>query len=241
MSVSEHPSSSNSNPWFGLSMGLFGLIVGYALAGVLPGGVGSSVNLPAQVPQNNDAVPSPSPPAPPADNVPKVDPKVDHIRGNAKAIISIIEYSDFECPFCQRHHPTMQQVLKEYGDDVNWVYRHFPLGFHQNAEPAALASECANEFGGNDGFWKFTDLIFEKGFDFAAHAKELGFDAAKFDDCVKSGKYKQHVQDDMSGGSGAGVDGTPGNIVLNNKTGKAELVSGAQPLANFKAAIDRLK
>ena len=224
--------STGGNPWFAVTLGLLGLIVGYSAAS-FQGGSGGSPSPIAQVPS------APLPP-PPAGDVPPIDSSVDHIRGDVDADIFVIEYSDFECPFCKRHHPTMQQLVDDYDGKVAWVYRHFPLGFHQNAEPAALASECAADLGGNDGFWKFTDLIFEKGFDFSAHAKEIGLNEKKFADCVSSGKFKQKVQDQMNGGSQAGVDGTPGSIVYNAKTKKGELVSGAQPVQNFKTVIDRM-
>lgn len=237
MSSVEAPSSwsvKGGNPWFAVTLGLLGLMVGYSAANFQGG---SPIPSPvAQVP----SAPLPPPPTPPAGDVPPVDPSVDHIRGSEKADLFVIEYSDFECPFCQRHHPTMQQLVKDYDGKVAWVYRHFPLSFHQNAEPAAIASECANELGGNDAFWQFADLIFAKGFDFAAHAKEIGLNEAKFKACVDSGKFKQFVQDQMNGGSQAGVDGTPGNIVYNPATKKGELVSGAQPVQNFKTVIDRM-
>lgn len=97
-------------------------------------------------------------------SVPAIDFSRDHIRGNKKAKVVVIEYSDFQCPFCQRVHPTYKQILETYGDDVMWVYRHFPLSFHPKAMPAALASECAYEQGGNDAFWKFADELFVSSF-----------------------------------------------------------------------------
>ena len=85
----------------------------------------------------------------------------DHILGNLNAPVKLIEYSDLQCPFCGRFHPTMQRVVKEYGDQVAWVYRHFPLeSIHPNARPLANASECAANLGGNDSFWKFVDAVF---------------------------------------------------------------------------------
>ncbi|MDZ4231730.1 MAG: DsbA family protein, partial [Candidatus Pacearchaeota archaeon] len=86
----------------------------------------------------------------------------DHIRGNSSAEVTIIEYSDLECPFCKQFHPTMQQVLSEYGDKVRWVYRHFPLDqIHPQARPGAEASECVAEQKGDEGFWTFADYVFD--------------------------------------------------------------------------------
>ncbi|MEK7563151.1 MAG: thioredoxin domain-containing protein [Patescibacteria group bacterium] len=245
-------SPPTNNPWFGISMGLVGIIVGFGVARWQNGSVPVAANTPpAQVAQ----VPTPPAPQQPpesttAQNLPPVDAKTDHIRGDiTKATVAVVEYSDFECPFCQRHHPTMQQIVDAYGDDVVWVYRHFPLSFHANAQKEAEASECANELGGNDAFWKYTDAIFERttaggtGFpleNLAPLAKELGLDEAKFQSCLDSGKYAKHVQDDMSGGSAAGVNGTPGNIVVNLKTDENRIISGAQPFNVFKSAIDAL-
>ncbi|PIR52121.1 disulfide bond formation protein DsbA [Candidatus Peregrinibacteria bacterium CG10_big_fil_rev_8_21_14_0_10_49_16] len=231
---------NRSNPWFGISMGLLGLIVGYALATVFGGGLSlPSAKIPAQVAQDPTAIPSAPPPPPPVGDVPEVTDE-DHVRGDRGATISVIEYSDFECPFCQRHHSTMVQLL-EQEDDVNWVYRHFPLQFHPNALPAAHASECVSELGGNDAFWQFADLIFEKGFDFEAHVKEIGLNVDAFSDCQESGKYNDLIDAQMAAGGAAGVDGTPGNIVYNNETGEAQIVSGAQPLSSFTSAVSALR
>lgn len=170
----------------------------------------------------------------------------DHVRGNKNAKLTWIEYSDMECPFCKRFHPTMLQMMQEYGGKIKWVYRHFPLSFHQNAQKEAEASECANELGGNDAFWKYTDAILERttsnGTGFALNAlvplaKELGLNERKFKDCLDNGKYAQHVADDMSGGSAAGVNGTPGSFLI-GKDGKAQFISGALPYESIKAVID---
>ncbi len=86
----------------------------------------------------------------------------EHIRGNLNAPVTIVEFSDFECPFCRRFHPTAQQALAEYGDRVRWVYKHFPIDqIHPQARPAAEVSECIAEQKGNEGFWQFADIIFE--------------------------------------------------------------------------------
>lgn len=94
-----------------------------------------------------------------ADNVPPVTDD-DHIFGDKDAPVKIVEYSDFECPFCASVHPTLKQLVVDYDGDVAWVYRHYPLDFHPNAQPAAEASECIAELGGNDEFWEFSDYIF---------------------------------------------------------------------------------
>ena len=236
-------SESSSTNWFGISMVLIGVIVGYGVA--MSGGSGApTAKAPtAAVAPTPTPTPSAPPAAPEAKDVVPVDPKEDYIRGNPKALISIIEYSDFECPFCARHHPTMQAMV-DNNDDVNWVYRHFPLSFHPNAAITSEGSECAGELGGNDAFWKFTDLVFEKGAkkeNLVGYAEEAGLDAGKFQDCLDSGKYTQKVKDQMAGGSAGGVTGTPGNIVINNKTGETRLVSGAQPESAFQAAVDALR
>jgi len=221
-------------------MALVGVIFGYGIA------TSTSASAPAPSPAPTAAAPSaPSAPAaaPTAKDVIPVDVKTDHILGDVKAPITVIEYSDYECPFCSRHHPTLQKLV-EQNDDVNWVYRHFPLGFHPNATPLAEASECVADLGGNDAFWKFTDEIFTKGADatkIEEYANEAGVDGAAVQKCVDDGKFSQLVKDQMAGGSAGGVSGTPGNIVINNKTGDTRLVSGAQPISAFEAAVEALR
>ncbi len=197
----------------------------------------------AQAPQPN--VPSQPTAQAPSGAVPPLT-NSDHVRGNKNAQLTWIEYSDFECPFCKRFHPSMLQMMKEYGDKIKWVYRHFPLSFHQNAAKEAEATECANELGGNDAFWKYADAILERttsngtGFSLDALvplAKELGLNESKFKSCLDSGKYAAHVQQDESGGQSAGVNGTPGSFLI-GKDGKAQLISGALPYEQIKAAID---
>jgi len=182
-------------------------------------------------------------------NAEKVTPvsDSDHVRGNKDAKIALIEYSDAECPFCKRFHPTMQEILKEYGDKVKWVYRHFPLSFHANAQKEAEASECVAEFGDNDKFWEYIDKIFERttsnGTGFALDqlgplAAEVGVDQNKFQNCLDSGKYEKLVKDQMADGTKAGVNGTPSTFVVNAK-GESQIVVGAQPKEAIKTIIDQ--
>lgn len=181
----------------------------------------------------------------PSGKVPEVT-DADHIRGNKDASVTFIEYSDFECPFCKRFEPTMQQMEEEYGDQVAIVYRHYPLSFHANAQKEAEATECANDLGGNDAFWEYHDAILDRttsggtGFaldDLVPLAKELGLDESKFKDCLDTDKFAQHVKDDMAGGAAAGITGTPGSILI-DASGSSQLLSGAVPFATIKSALD---
>lgn len=244
-SVPSTPSPGNppvSNPWFAVSIGLLGIIIGFSLGkwriGDFPLLAGSP---PSQIAQ----VPTPPPPPSPSpvvsfENVPAVDRAKDHIRGNPNAEVAIVQYSDYECPFSKRVQATYQQIAESYGDKVAVIFRHFPLGFHQNAEPAAIAAECAASLGGNDAFWKFNDKVFATQGEWAyeKYAQEIGLDAAKFKECIDGGKWKQFVQDQLNGGSKAGVSGTPSNFILNLKKKTVTEVGGAQPFENFKSAID---
>jgi protein-disulfide isomerase len=197
--------------------------------------------------QPGDANQPPPQPTQNLEAMPKVTDK-DHIRGSKDADVVLVEYSDLECPFCKNFHGTMQQVMKEYGDTVAWVYRNYPLGFHQNAQKEAEAAECAAQLGGNDAFWKYTDTIFERttsnGTGFALDAlvplaEELGLNGSQFKECLDSGKYAQHVKDDMAGGTKTGISGTPGTVIV-AKNGKKDFVGGAYPFDAVKAQIDAL-
>jgi protein-disulfide isomerase len=183
-----------------------------------------------------------------ADNVPKVT-KEDWVKGDRNAQVALIEYSDLECPFCKQFHPTAQKVVDEYKGKVMWVFRHYPLAFHANAQKEAEAAECAGSLGSNDTFWKFIDRIYERttatGTGFALDAlaplaKELGLNEAKFKECLDSGKMAEKVKTQMDGGTQAGVNGTPGNILLHIKSGKTMLIPGAVPFEQIKASIDQL-
>jgi protein-disulfide isomerase len=165
----------------------------------------------------------------------------DHVRGDRNADIVLIEYSDYQCPFCKQFHPTMQKVLDEYGDKVAWVYRHFPLDqIHPKARPSAEASECVAELGGEDAFWAFTDTLFAdqtKLDDLAAAAVSAGVSKSAFEACVASGRAKDKVEESYQGGITAGITGTPGNLVLNSNGG-AWLIPGALPFESVKATIE---
>jgi len=174
----------------------------------------------------------------------------DHIRGNPNAPVKIVEYSDMECPFCKRFHETMKQATTEYGDQVAWVYRHFPLDqLHSKARKEAVATECAAEQGGNTAFWKYMDRWFEltpsnnqTDIDTVLPqiAKEIGLDGTKFASCLASKKYDAHVEEDVQNATATGGNGTPWSIVV-GKNGKQYPLSGAQPLEAVKQLIDLAK
>jgi len=168
----------------------------------------------------------------------------DHIRGDVAAPITLLEYSDLECPYCQSVHPTLQQLVDDYEGKVRWVYRHFPLeSIHSQARPAAIASECVAELGGGNAFWAFVDGIFEDQKTnlpaMRAVALATGVNASAYDTCVASGKYTQVVDDDIADGVKAGTTGTPHTLVLGPDGAIVPLV-GAQPLGAFKAVIDEM-
>ncbi|MCR4314482.1 MAG: DsbA family protein [Candidatus Uhrbacteria bacterium] len=184
------------------------------------------------------AAPAEAIPTPTATGVPTVT-ESDHIRGNKDAAITIIEYSDFECPFCGRFHPTMLQVMEEYTDSVRWVFRHFPLSFHPEAMPAANAAECASEQG---KFWEYADALFENQTSlgseyFATLASDLGLNTSQWQDCYDTSKYQDVIEAQAQAGGAAGVSGTPGSFVI-DKDGNAIPIKGALPFSSVSAAID---
>ncbi|MEK7624496.1 MAG: thioredoxin domain-containing protein [Patescibacteria group bacterium] len=189
-----------------------------------------------------------------ADNTVELDnmspiTSADHIRGNQDALVTIVEYSDMECPFCARFHSTMQQVVDEYGKNgqVSWIYRHFPLdSIHSKARTEAVATECAAELGGNDAFWKYLDRFLELtpsnnqtdiNTVLPQIAREIGIDEARFTACVESDKYEKRVEDDYQNAIATGGNGTPWSIIV-TKSGKKYPLSGAQPYASVKQLIE---
>jgi protein-disulfide isomerase len=155
-------------------------------------------------------------------------------RGPSDAPVQIVEFSDFQCPFCQRAYPTVMQVLKTYGDRVRLVYRHYPLQNHPAARPAAEASACAADQG---KFWEYHDKLFANASrlsdaDLKQHAADLGLDAQKFNACVDTRKFQGDVEADRVAGDEAGVSGTPA-FFINGRP-----ISGAQPFEAFKRVID---
>ena len=171
----------------------------------------------------------------------------DHVRGIPDAPVTLVEYSDFECPFCKSFHSTVKKVVDDSGGRVRWVYRHFPLDeIHSKARKEAAASECAAELGGNDAFWKFADRFFQltpsnNRTDIDAVlpqvAREIGLDPARFASCLGSGRHDRRVEEDRQNGAATGGNGTPWSLIV-SKSGKTYSLSGAQPYAAVKQLID---
>jgi len=173
----------------------------------------------------------------------------DHILGNPNARIVIVEYSDFECPFCKSFHETMHQVIDVYGPtgDVAWVFRQFPLAqLHSKAPREAQASECAAQLGGNDAFWKYADRIYEitpsnNGLDLSKLpeiAAQIGLSVDAFNACMEGSDAKNAVDEDVAEAFSAGGRGTPHNVII---VGDQQVVlEGAQPFAAMKNVIDSI-
>lgn len=158
----------------------------------------------------------------------------DPIKGNPQAKVTIIEFSDFQCPYCGRVQETMNKILETYGDQVRIVFKNYPLAFHENAENAALAALCAKEQG---KFWEYHDLLFKNQEALSAsnlkkYASDLGLKTQDFNSCLDSKKYKNQISDDMKEAQRIGVEATPSFFV------NGSLLKGAQPFENFKLLID---
>jgi len=186
-----------------------------------------------------------APPTNPTKAVKDLDPVSDgdYYKGNKDAKIVLFEYSDLDCPFCKRFHPTAEEALKTYGDDFMWVFRHFPLdALHPDARARSEASECAGKLGGNDAFWAFIDAVnaVDAPLESADVAVQIGLDLGAFNACVASGETADAVEADYKSGLKAGVTGTPGNILLNTETQETTLLPGAVPFNMIQEAVDEL-
>jgi protein-disulfide isomerase len=156
-------------------------------------------------------------------------------RGPENAKVTIVEFSDFQCPFCSKAHDTVEEVMQAYAGKVRLVFRQFPLEFHKMAPKAAEASLCANEQG---KFWEYHDTLFKNQQklevpDLKAHATATGLDLAKFTACLDDNKFAKTVQEDMAAAKKVGVTGTPAFFI------NGVSLSGAQPLDEFKKVIDQ--
>lgn len=161
----------------------------------------------------------------------------DHVRGPDNAPITLVEYSDFQCPFCGAFHPTLTRLLSDYPNKIRWVYRHFPLtSIHPQAQPAAEAAECAAAQG---KFWEYADAIFENQQSlgdsyYPELAKTLKFNTTKFEACRSAGDGRAKISADVADASALGVNGTPTSYINGTE------IAGALPYETVKAQVDAI-
>jgi len=211
-------------------MGLLGIIVGYALASGMNGGLlapvgGTTVTPPPAAGDNAPPPPSNDKPATPDD---------DPVLGKADAPITLIEFTDYQCPFCGRVRQTVSQILEEYKGKVRYVIRDFPLSFHKDALKAHEGAHCAADQG---KYWEMNKKLFADQSkiqveDLKKYAAEIKLDAKKFADCLDSGKYTEKVRKSQEYGEKIGVSGTPAFFI------NGRMISGARPFEAFKEIID---
>jgi protein-disulfide isomerase len=157
------------------------------------------------------------------------------IRGSKSAKVTIVEWADFQCPFCVRVNPTLEQIAKEYGDKVRFAFKHLPLSMHAKARAAHTASEAAHRQG---KFWEMHDRIFAKPRDlspetYLRYAKEMGLDIDQYNSDLASSSVRKLIDSDLDVARKLGVSGTPSFFV------NGRFLSGAQPYASFASVIDR--
>lgn len=211
-------------------------LVGYLVATV------QSLKKPAAAPTTGTAA-APQAAGQAQDPNKKYDVNLGHLpaQGKENAKVTLIEFSDFECPFCGKFYSeTLPQITKEYIDTgkVKLYYRHYPLSFHPKATPLALASECANDQG---AFWKIHDKIFDNTSTISTITDDqikqwgvdLGLDTNSFNKCYDNKTHQSKIDEDFAAGGAVGVSGTP-TFFINGK----QLI-GAQPFDSFKAIIDQ--
>ncbi|MEI6316731.1 MAG: DsbA family protein [bacterium] len=182
----------------------------------------------------------------------------DHIIGTMNPKLTLIEYSDLECPYCKSFDGTMNKVIQNYGNQVDWVYRHFPLDcvdntatdcvpLHSKARHEAVASECAYEQGGNDAFWKYITKVFSitpsnnqlDPKQLITIAGEAGLNLNEFNTCVSSDKYADIVSKDAKAGLKSNVVGTPNTIIV-DRLGNTYTIEGGYPYEVVSSTLDTL-
>jgi protein-disulfide isomerase len=187
--------------------------------------------------------------ASPLDNLKPATNK-DHILGNPDAPVTLVLFTDFECPFCKRFHITMKQIMEQYGKTgkLKWVFRHLPLEqLHSKAKNEAIAAECAADLGGNEKFWQYVDRLFEitpgnDGLDpneLPKIAEYVGLNKARFTTCLNSGKFDQLIKEQSENGMQSGALGTPFSVVI-GPTAEKSAIPGALPYEQVKQAIDEM-
>lgn len=173
----------------------------------------------------------------------------DYIRGNPNAPIMLIEYSDYDCPFCKQYHDTLTQVINEYGvtGQVGWVYRQFPIAqLHPNAPKISQAALCVGELGGTSAFWKFSDSVFfGRKFDsftsvtkLDKYATEAGITLTDYQSCMSSGRHSDVIEAEIRDAFAAGVRGTPHTVLVFGN--EQAVLDGALTYNALKGIINNL-
>lgn len=175
--------------------------------------------------------------------IPSVTAK-DHIQGSRDADIILVEYSDYDCPFCKQLEPTILAMQAKYGSRFAWVYRQYPLAIHPNAELKSEVGECIASIAGEDAFWKYSKSMFEDATvatkdDLLQRVTNLGIDASKVNGCLGSTAATERIISGKNEGSQAGIRGTPASFLI-KKDGSVQSVPGALPLATYQTIVDGL-
>lgn len=180
---------------------------------------------------------------------PRAVDETDYIRGNPNAPILMIEYSDYDCPFCKQFHETMVQIMEEFGIEgrVAWVYRQFPIPqLHPNSPRISEAALCVGDIGGQNAFWQFSDLVFEQReateptniVRLPEYAERAGVERAAYEACMNSGRMKTAVEDSMREAFDIGARGTPYTILVAGN--QQAVINGAQSYATVRGIVSNL-
>jgi protein-disulfide isomerase len=175
-----------------------------------------------------------------AEDLRKIESGGAAVKGEEGAAVTIVEFSEYECPFCKRYvDETYPQILEEYGDKIRYIFHDYPLPFHPHAQKMAEVARCAGE---QEKYWEMHDLLFaernvwanlqDASAEITSYAEQLKLDMDEFDSCLSSGKFTQAVKDDLALGQAVGVQGTPTFFI------NGQRLVGAQPFGAFKAIID---
>ena len=205
------------------------IVIAYQLSSIGSAGITGGV-----VAEENAVPNQPTNPSPTVNMKSLIDD--DAIKGNKNAPVTIVEFSDYECPFCAKFYSeTLPQIQEKYikTGKVKFVYKDLPLSFHANAQKAAEAAECAGE---QDKYYEMHNILFERGVQggvpsFKQYSQQIGLNTNKFNTCLDSGAMASEVAKDINDAQSVGIQGTPGFII------NGQLISGAMPFATFDQAI----
>lgn len=219
------------------------IIVGFALIAVAIFFTNRGGDAPTQVAQNNTDQ------AQTTEGVPRPVDDTDYILGNPNASIVMVEYSDYDCPFCKEYHNTMHQIMDEYGvtGKLAWVYRQYPLAeLHPNSPRISEAALCVGDIGGNSAFWDFSDRVFlERNIDeptnvtkLLGYAEDAGVAPEDYIECMESRRMQPAVEQSLIDGFNAGARGTPYTVLIVGN--QQAVINGAQPYETVKGIVENL-